>query len=121
MKQKAIPVTVTFRHMAPTEALRAYAEKKLAGVAERVPGATEAHIVLSAQKHRHRQEAEVTVHGARNSVLVARGQTADLYEAIDFATDKLDNQIRKLKGRMIEAPRRGAAVARRGRAAAAPA
>ena len=120
MKSKAIPVTVTFRHIAPSEALKAYAEKRLTAVAELVPGATEAHITLSAQRHRHRQQAEITVHGA-HSVLVARGQTDDLYAAIDFASDKLDNQIRKLKGRMIEAPRRGATAARRSRAAAAPA
>jgi len=120
VKTRSVPVSVTFRHVAPSDALRAYAEKRLMVLAEMVPGATEAHIILSAHKHRHRQEAEITVHGA-HSLLVASSQTDDLYAAIDFATDKLDSQIRKLKGRMIEAPRRGATAVRRGRAAAAPA
>lgn len=112
MKEIAVPITVTFRHIAPTDALRSHAEKRLNGVAGMVPGATDVHIVLSASPHRHRQGAEITIHGAHH-VLSAREETADLYEAIDLAVAKIDRQIRTLKGKLIEKPRRGSGQRRR--------
>ena len=45
MKKPTVPITVTFRHIAPTEPLRKYAEKKLAGIVGLVPGATDAHVI----------------------------------------------------------------------------
>ena len=112
MKEIAVPITVTFRHIAPTDALRSHAEKKLNGIAGMVPGATDVHVVLSASPHRHRQSAEITIHGAHH-VLSAHEETADLYAAIDLAVAKIDSQVRKAKGRVIEAPRRGSTTARR--------
>lgn len=112
MNDKVVPITVTFRHIAPTEALRTHAEKKLDGVAAKVPGATDVHVVLSAQPpHHHRQLAEITVHGAH--VITARDETNDMYSAIDVAVAKLESQIRKLKGKMVEEPRRASTGNRR--------
>ena len=111
-KSKAIPITVTFRHIEPTDALRTYAEKKLSSIVTLVPGATDAHVVLSATTHHHRQLCEITVHGG-HTVLNARDETDDLYAAIDLATAKLDRQVRRLKGKMIEEPRRSSSNGRR--------
>jgi putative sigma-54 modulation protein len=112
VKKKDVPITVTFRHMAPTEPLRAYADKKLKPVARLLPGATDAHVILTANGAKHRQSAEIVLHGS-HAVLKAFEETADLYAAIDLAVAKLDSQVRKAKGRVIEAPRRGTTVARR--------
>ena len=119
MKKKTVPITVTFRHIAPTEALRAYAEKKLKS-ATLLPGAVDAHVTLTANTHRHRQSAEIILHGA-HSVLKAFEETDDLYAAIDLAVAKLDAQVRKTRGRVIEAPRRGSTTARRIGPSTAPA
>lgn len=113
VRRASVPVTVTFRHIAPTDALRTYAEKKLRNVARLLPGALDAHVVLSAnKKHRHRQSAEMIVSGTQ-SVLKAVEETEDLYAAIDLAVEKLETQVRRIRGRVIEAPRRGATRARR--------
>jgi putative sigma-54 modulation protein len=112
VKKREVPITVTFRHMAPTEPLRAYAEKKLKPVAAILPGAVDAHVILTANGTKHRQSAEIVLHGA-HAVLKAIEETTDLYAAIDLAVAKLDSQVRKAKGRVIEAPRRGSTVARR--------
>lgn len=113
MKDKTVPITVTFRHIAPTEALRTHAEKRLGPVVVQVPGATSAHVVLAAQPpHHHRQLAEITVHGG-HSVLTAHDETNDMYAAIDLAVSKLESQVRTLKGKIIQAPRRNSTNNRR--------
>lgn len=113
VKKTSVPIAVTFRQIAPTDALRAYAEKKLRNVARLLPGTVDAHIILRAnKKHRHRQSAEMILHGP-HSVLMAVTETEDLYAAIDLAVEKLERQARRIRGRVIEAPRRGATRARR--------
>ena len=113
MKENALPITVTFRHIAPTDALRAHAEKKLTHMTGKVPGATDVHVVLSAAPpHHHRQLAEITIHG-RNHVLTASEETNDMYVAIDLAVSKLESQIRTLKGKIVEGSRRGSTNNRR--------
>jgi putative sigma-54 modulation protein len=113
VKDKAVPITVTFRHIAPTDALRSHAERKLTAIAGMVPGATDVHVVLSAAPpHHHRQLAEVTIHG-RQHVLTARDETNDMYAAIDLVAGKLESQVRTLKGKLIEAPRRSSGNHRR--------
>ena len=106
MKTKEIPITVTFRHLDPSEPLRAHAEKKIGGACALIHGATEAHVILSAEKN-HRHHAEVTVHGGgHHHVLVANGDGVDMYASIDQAAQRLDHQARKFKERMIDEPRR---------------
>jgi len=112
VKNPPVPITVTFRHMAATDALKSYAEKKLQAVATLLPGAVDAHVILTANTHGHRQSAEIVLHGS-HAVLKAFEETDDLYAAIDLATAKLDAQVKKTRGRVIEAPRRGANGARR--------
>lgn len=101
MKKKVdVPITVTFRHIAPTDALRSHAEKKLAHLIGLIPGATDVHVILAAATHHHRQSAEFVVH-ASNSNLTAHAETDDMYAAIDQAAAKLDRQVRKLKDRVV--------------------
>ena len=105
-KNVDVPITVTFRHLAPTDALRNHAEKKLAHVIGLIPGATDVHVILSTASHHHRQSAEFVVH-ATHTQLTAHAETDDMYASIDQAAAKLDSQVRKLKGRVVEASRRG--------------
>lgn len=108
MKKKVdVPITVTFRHIAPTDALRNHAEKKLSHIIGLIPGATDVHVILTAATHHHRQSAEFVVN-ASTSHLTAHAETDDMYTAIDQAAAKLDSQVRKLKGRVVEGSRRAA-------------
>src|SRR5262245_53453325 len=93
-------VTVTFRHVDPTPALRTYAEGKVTRVVRkylRRPG--DAHVILAVSKARH--VAEITLQADHVS-LFAKEETVDLYSAIDLATEKLERQAQKLKARRKE-------------------
>jgi putative sigma-54 modulation protein len=85
-------VLVTFRHMDATNALREYAEHKVARVHKLMRHPVEAHVVLWVEKRRH--FAEITLSGEHLHVN-ATEQTGDLYSAIDLAMDKIERQIHK--------------------------
>ena len=107
-------VTVTFRHVDSTPALRTYAEGKLTRVVKkylRRPG--DAHVILAVSKMRH--TAEITLQADHVS-LFAKEETTDLYSAIDLAVEKLEHQAQKLKARRKEHKGKSGA-----RAAASPA
>ena len=85
-------VTVTFRHVEPTDAIRHYAEKKFAHFGRSIKRACEAHLILTVDKYR--QHGEVTVKSGRLSV-TAQEETKDLYSVIDLLTDKVGRQLKK--------------------------
>lgn len=85
-------VLVTFRHMEPTEALRQYAEHKVARVYKLMRRPIEAHVVLSVNKRRH--VAEIAL-GGEHLHVNATEETGDLYSAIDLAMDKIERQVQK--------------------------
>jgi putative sigma-54 modulation protein len=89
-------IAVTFRHVPPTPALRAYAEEKLERVRKYLRRPTDAHVILSVSKERH--VAEITLQ-ADHVTMFAQEETHDLYSAIDLALDKLEHQAQKLKAK----------------------
>src|SRR5580765_3995584 len=92
-------IAVTFRHVPPTPALRAYAEDKLEKhVRKYLRRPTDAHVILSVSKERH--VAEITLQ-ADHVTMFAQEETHDLYSAIDLAIDKLEHQAGKLKAKRI--------------------
>ncbi len=102
-------ITVTFRHVDPTPALRAYAEDKLGRVAKkylRKPG--DAHVILGVSKERH--VAEITLQADHVS-LFAKETTHDLYSAIDCAIEKLEHQAQRLKAKRSDRKGRNSARA----------
>src|SRR5712692_3842963 len=86
-------ISVTFRHVEPTPALRAYAEEKLARVKKYLRRPVDAHVILSVAKERH--VAEITLK-ADHVTMFAQEETHDLYSAIDLAVGKLEHQAQKL-------------------------
>jgi ribosome hibernation promoting factor len=85
-------VMVTFRHLEPTEALRAYAQRKLAHIGAMLKRACEAHLILSVDKYR--QCGEVTVKSGRFSATAVQ-EAKDLYAVIDLLADKIVHQLKK--------------------------
>lgn len=100
VKRKAqippVGVTVTFRHVAPTEAIRAYAERKFSHVAKFLKRACEVHLILTVDKYR--QHGEVTVKSGRLAV-TAQEETKDLYSVIDLLADKVGRQVKSHLGK----------------------
>ncbi len=90
-------VTVTFRHLEATDALRRYAETKIRRVVSKYfHRPLEGHVVLAVSKRRH--SAEITV-AADRTTLNAHEETGDLYSAIDLAVDKIERQAKKRKAK----------------------
>jgi ribosomal subunit interface protein len=89
-------VTVTFRHIQPTEAIRAYAERKLSHPAKFLKRPCQVHLILTVDKYRHR--GEVTV---KSGYLAAAAQeeTKDLYSVIDLLADKIERQLKDHRGK----------------------
>jgi putative sigma-54 modulation protein len=89
-------ISVTFRHVEPTSALKAYAEEMLGRVRKYLRRPVDAHVILSVSKERH--VAEITLK-ADHVTMFAQEETHDLYSAIDLALDKLEHQAQKLKAK----------------------
>jgi len=90
-------VTVTFRHMEPTDVLRNYAIEKVTKLTKYVEKMTEANIVLSLEKHRH--IADVTINVNRLTIN-GREETNDMHSAIDLVMDKIERQVKKYKDKI---------------------
>lgn len=87
-------VTVMFRHMDSSEALKNYATEKTDRIRKYLTEPIEVHWVLSVEKFR--QIANVTV--AANGVTIkGEEETADLYSAIDMVMGKIEKQVRRYK------------------------
>jgi len=104
----ATQVTVTFRHVEPSDAIRLYAERKFAHVGKLIKRACQAHLILTVDKYR--QHGEVTVKSGRLSVS-AQEETKDLYSVIDLLTDKVGRQLKKhlekFKAKKVRSPSTG--------------
>lgn len=91
-------ISVTFRHVEPTDAIRDYAAEKVDRVSSKyLRQPLEAHIILSVVKRRH--DAEINIHAAHFDIS-AHESTGDLYSSIDLAMDKVEAQLRKHKDRI---------------------
>jgi putative sigma-54 modulation protein len=87
-------VSVTFRHVDATPALKSHAEDKLGRLTKYLHRPGSAHVILSVEKDRH--TAEITWQADHES-LFAKEVTGDLYAAIDMAVAKLEHQAQRLK------------------------
>jgi putative sigma-54 modulation protein len=93
-----VQVSVTFRHVDPTDPLRHYATEKVTRVASKyLRNALDAHVILSVTKHQH--QAEINIHASHFDIS-AQESTGDLYSAIDLAVDKVEAQLRRHKDRI---------------------
>lgn len=105
MNSNEVPISITFRHLDSTDAIREHLKKKLRHVLEHISGATDVHVILGAETHHHRKTCEIVVH-ASHTQLTVHDEEQDLYAAIDRATAKLAAQASKLKGRVVKEARR---------------
>jgi putative sigma-54 modulation protein len=89
-------VNITFRHMEGTEAIKEHVTKKVERARKYLQGPCEAHVVMSTERHLHR--CDVTINAAGWTFKGAE-ETEDMYTSVDKVMDKVERQIRKMKGR----------------------
>jgi putative sigma-54 modulation protein len=85
-------ISVTFRHMQPTESLKTYSEEKVSKIKRYLDFPLEAHVVLSVEKFRHIADVTLSVNG---TWIKGIEETDDMYSAIDQVMDKLEKQVKK--------------------------
>ena len=85
-------ISVTFRNMEPSTALREYASDKVQRLKKYMAEPVDVHVVLA--KHKYRNQAEVKV-TSRGTVMKGVEHTEDMYSSIDLVMDKIERQARK--------------------------
>ena len=85
-------VSVTFRHLAPSEGVRQYATEKVERLQRFLRKPIEAHLIFSVIKRRHTAEIVITGKGLN---LSATAETDDLYAAVDLMLDKVQRQLKR--------------------------
>ncbi len=93
------PIQVTGRHVSVTDAIIDYARRKIESLHLDYPRIIEAQVILDVQKIRH--TAEVILHCTNHITIDASSDTQDMYASIDQATDKIAQQMRKYKTRIM--------------------
>ncbi len=110
-------ITVTFRHVDASEAIRDRATEKLAKLQKFLRQPMTAKVTVSLDKLLHQVEARVSSGGER---FEASEVTEDMYASIDKVLDKLERQIRGTKGAAQAKKRRGPTLRTAGAEAAPP-
>ncbi|WP_394827461.1 ribosome hibernation-promoting factor, HPF/YfiA family [Pendulispora albinea] len=87
-------IAITFRHMDSTEAVKGYAQEKIAKLQRFLRHPMKVQVVLSTQHRAH--IAEVELHAAAER-FHAKETSEDMYASIDKVSDKLEAQIRSTK------------------------
>ena len=92
-------VNITARHLKLTSAISDYVQKKLEKAKRFLDHLIWAQVVLDVSKQRH--SAEIIIHAAGHT-FTAKEESADLYAAVDLASDNIDEQLRRYKERHRE-------------------
>lgn len=101
------------RRMDVTPAIREYAEQKVGRVAKILDSQLmSAEVELYTERNpsiEKGQVAEVTVH-TKGHIIRAKESASDLYAAIDLVSEKLENQVRRFKSKIVDRHTKGEAV-----------
>lgn len=92
-------MTITGHHVDVSPALRAYVTEKMQKLSRHFDQVVSIDVILNVEKLDKIAEANVNAGGR---TLFATDTAQDMYAAIDGLTDKIDRQVRRLKGRLRE-------------------
>ena|SRR5689334_8866074 len=88
-------ISITFRHMDASDAVKQYATDKLAKLQRFLRRPMTAKVTVSVDRRKHVVEARIS---SGSEHLEAHEKTDDMYMSIDRVADKLERQIRGVKG-----------------------
>jgi putative sigma-54 modulation protein len=97
-------ITITFRHMEGTEAVKKHAHEKLAKLQKFLRTAMTAQATLSVEGLEHIADVSIA---AGSGHFHATERSEDMYASIDVVLDKLERQIRAAKGATMAKKRGG--------------
>ena len=90
--------SVTFRHMEPSDRIRAHAEERVDKLTRLIDRGVEAQVTLSSEKHIHIAHVELVTDGS----LLLRGEdrSEDIYASIDVAVDRIMRQVKRYRAKI---------------------
>jgi putative sigma-54 modulation protein len=94
----ALNITITFRHMDGTEAVKRYAHDKVAKLQKYLRQGISAQVTLSVEGLQHIADVRLS---AGSTHFQAEDRSEDMYASIDLVHDKLERQIRGAQGAMV--------------------
>ncbi len=95
-------ILTTARHCEFDAGTRQFAEQRLEKLGKYARDIREAHVVVTAEKYRH--SAEITIR-LKNREMVSHEVSTEMRAAIDLAADRLEEQLRRLKGKRVDRKR----------------
>jgi len=87
-------ITLSGHHVDITDALKSSVMGKMQRLERHFDQVTDAHVILTVEKLRHKAEAKVQYRGG---TIYADSVEQDMYAAIDGLIDKLDRRVKKTK------------------------
>ncbi len=90
-------LSVTFRQMDPSEALKDFAADKVTRIDKYIHTPSDAHVVLSTEKHLHKADITLKAHGMR---MRGEGTSEDMYASIDQAVRNIEKQVKKYRKKL---------------------
>ena len=90
-------LNIVFKNIEPTDALKAYFEKRVKKLERIFKKNFEVKAVLSTEKFRQCVEVILNIEG---NIIKGEETSSDMYSAIDLVIDKLDRQARKYREKL---------------------
>lgn len=92
-------LSVTFRHMDATDALKSHAKDRVERIKKYFPDPIMAHVVLSTERgYQHVADVNIQLH---NGLLIkGREITEDMYSSLDLVMDKIERQVVRYKEKL---------------------
>lgn len=87
-------LSVTFRHMEPSEALKNYVQERTSKLTKYIDRPLECQVILSVHKFRNIVDVIINVDGLR---IAGQEEHEDMYAAIDLVMDKIERQVKKYR------------------------
>ena len=89
-------LSVTFRHMEATDAIKDYAREKVERIKKYFPDPIMAHVVLTTERgYQHVADVNIQLHNGL--IIKGREITEDMYSSIDLVMDKIERQVLRYK------------------------
>jgi putative sigma-54 modulation protein len=92
-------LSVTFRHMEATDALKDYARERMERIKKYFPDPIAVHVVMSTERgYKHRVDVTMQLH---NGLTVAgREASESMFSSIDLVIAKIERQVRRYKEKL---------------------
>lgn len=92
-------LSITFRHMDASDAVKDYAREKVEKIRKYFPDPIKGHVVFSVDRgYNHVADVQITLH---NGIIIKGVETTeDMYSSIDLVMAKIERQVRRYKERI---------------------